>query len=110
MAPNGSSEIHDDAWQTDAYTWAGPLGRPPVVASTMIGHDCGSITFDARGRLVSVCVGLTGPELYMLDPSTLATLATFALPPRQSLPGRRARSSRTSPAAATSISMRTTAW
>jgi hypothetical protein len=86
MAPNGRSEIHDDAWQTDAYTWAGPLGRAPVVSSTLINHDCGSITFDAQGRLVSVCVGLAGPELYMFDPHTLATLATFALPPRQSVP------------------------
>jgi hypothetical protein len=86
MAPNGRSEIHDDAWQTDAYTWAGPLGRSPVVSSTLINHDCGSITFDAQGRLVSVCVGLAGPELYMFDPHTLATLATFALPPRQSVP------------------------
>ncbi len=52
----------------------------------MISRDCGSITFDSRGRIVSVCVGLAGPELYMFDPSTLATLATFDLPPRQSLP------------------------
>jgi hypothetical protein len=86
MAPNGRSEIHDDAWQTDAYPSAGPLGRAPVVSSTLVNHDCGSITFDAQGRLVSVCVGLAGPELYMFDPHTLATLATFALPPRQSLP------------------------
>jgi hypothetical protein len=86
MAPNGTSEIHDDAWQTDAYTRAGPLGRSPAISSTLINHDCGSITFDAQGRLVSVCVGLSGPELYMFDPHTLATLATFVLPPRQSLP------------------------
>jgi hypothetical protein len=86
MAANGVSEIHDDAWQTDAYTWAGPLGRDPVVNSALLAHDCGSITFDARGRIVSVCVGLSGPELYLLDPNTLATLSTFDLPPRQSLP------------------------
>ena len=86
MAPNGTAEIHNDAWQTDAYTWAGPLGRAPVVSSTLINHDCGSITVDAQGRLVSVCVGLSGPELYLFDAHTLATLATFALPPRQSLP------------------------
>jgi hypothetical protein len=86
MAPNGRSEIHGDAWQTDAYAWAGPLGRSPAVSSAMIARDCGSITFDARGRIVSVCVGVSGPELYMFDPATLATLATFSLPPRQSLP------------------------
>jgi hypothetical protein len=87
MAPNGESEIHDDAWQTDAYTWAGPLGRSPSLSSTLLTRDCGSIAFDSRGRLVSICIGATGPELYMFDPRTLATLAAFVLPPRQSLPG-----------------------
>jgi len=88
MAPNGRSEIHDDAWQTDSYRWSGPLGRSPQTFSSYLppGHDCGSITFDSRGRVVSVCVGLSGPELYMFDPSSLAVLATFALPPRQSAP------------------------
>jgi hypothetical protein len=83
MAPNGRSEIHNDAWQTDAYPWAGPFGRSPVTISAALGHDCGSVAFDARGRIVSVCVGLSGPELYMLDARTLATLASFTLPPRQ---------------------------
>ncbi len=87
MAPNGRSEIHDDAWQTDAIPWGGPLGRSPKTLSSMISRDCGSITFDARGRVVSVCVGVGGPELYMFDPHTLATLATFMLPPRQSISG-----------------------
>jgi hypothetical protein len=86
MAPNGRSEIHNDAWQTDAYLWAGPFGRSPVTISAQLGHDCGSVAFDAHGRIVSVCVGVGGPELYMLDAETLATLATFALPPRQGPP------------------------
>jgi hypothetical protein len=86
MAANGASEIHDDAWQTDAYTWAGPLGRSPQRRSTEISRDCGTVTFDRRGRLVSICIGLSGPQLYMFDPNTLATLATFNLPPRQSVP------------------------
>jgi hypothetical protein len=86
MAPNGRSEIHDDAWQTDTYRWTGPLGRSPITGSTALGHDCGSIAFDRRGRIVSVCVGPAGPELYMLDPNTLVVLATFALPPRRTKP------------------------
>jgi hypothetical protein len=88
MAANGSSEIHNDAWQTDAYTYGGPLGRSPLTYSAALApqRDCGSIAFDARGRLISVCVGVTGPQLYMFDPKTLDTLATFTLPPRQSLP------------------------
>jgi hypothetical protein len=86
MSPNGTSSIHNDGWQTNAFTWGGPLGRSPQEQSTMIIRDCGSITFDSQGRVVSVCVGASGPQLYMFDPNTLATLATFSLPPRQSVP------------------------
>ena len=35
-----------------------------------------------RGRIVTVCVGLEGPRLIMLEPGTLATLAAMPLPPR----------------------------
>jgi hypothetical protein len=94
MAPNGTSEIHDDEWQTDVNWWGGPLGRKPQTFSNYlaasgtpsIGRDCGSITFDRRGRVISICISLGGPQLYMFDPRTLATLATFTLPPRQSVP------------------------
>lgn len=84
MAVNGTSEIHDDAWQSDIYTWAGPLGRTPETFSSYLppGHDCGSVTFDSRGRVVAICISTSGPELYMFDPRTLATLATFSLPAR----------------------------
>src|SRR5204862_7471601 len=77
MAPNGESEIHDDGWQTDVSTWGGPLGSKPQTISSYIQHDCGSITFDSQGRVVSICVGASGPQLYMFDPHTLETLATF---------------------------------
>jgi hypothetical protein len=88
MAPNGQSEIHDDAWQTDVSTWGGPLGHAPQALSAALtpNRDCGSITFDRQGRVLSVCVGLSGPQLYMFDPNTLATLATYSLPPRQDVP------------------------
>ena len=84
MAVNGTSEIHDDAWQSDIYTWAGPLGHAPQTFSSYLppGHDCGSVTFDSRGRVVAICISASGPELYMFDPRTLATLATFSLPAR----------------------------
>jgi len=84
MAPNGTSEIHNDEWQTDVYRYGGPLGKAPQTFSSYLapGRDCGSITFDSRGRVIAICIGLPGPELYMFDPNTLATLATFQLPPR----------------------------
>jgi hypothetical protein len=86
MAPNGESEIHDDGWQTDVNWWGGPLGKAPQQVSSYLNRDCGSITFDHQGRVISICVGASGPELYMFDPNTLETLATFILPPRQHLP------------------------
>jgi hypothetical protein len=86
MAHNGTSEIHDDAWQTDVSRWGGPIGHKPQTISNYIQHDCGSITFDRKGRVISVCVGVPGPQLYMFNPKTLATMATFKLPPRQSVP------------------------
>jgi hypothetical protein len=90
MAANGVSEIHNDEWQSDIYRYEGPLGRSPQTFSNYlaigttpgIGRDCGSITLDSLGRVVSICISNTGPELYMFDPNTLATLATFSLPPR----------------------------
>ncbi|MDX6667165.1 MAG: hypothetical protein QOK04_545 [Solirubrobacteraceae bacterium] len=84
MAPNGLSNLHDDAYQTDSYAWLGPLGKDMVKLDTFqaIG-ECASITFDSAGRLVTVCVSLAGPTLALFDPQTLDRLATFALPPRQ---------------------------
>lgn len=90
MAANGVSEIHDDEWQSDVYSYGGPLGRSPQTFSNWLatsstpgpGRDCGSVTFDRQGRVVSICIGLAGPVLYMFDPNTLATLATYSLPPR----------------------------
>src|SRR5439155_743051 len=82
MAPNGRSNIHDDAYQTDTYVGLGPLGRNPEVLSTQQNAECGSLTFDSAGRVVTVCVGLEGPRLAMFDPATLDLLAVFPLPPR----------------------------
>jgi hypothetical protein len=87
MAPNDRSNLHNDAYQTDANIGPGPLGRDMRRVSTFQISDCASITFDSRGRLVSVCVGLFRPTLHMFDPRTLDDLASMALPPRQPDPG-----------------------
>jgi hypothetical protein len=83
MAPNGKSEIHVDAYQSDANRWSGPLGRSMEKLSTFQAAECASHTFDSAGRIVTVCVGLDGPRLLMFDPHTLDLLAAFPLPPRQ---------------------------
>jgi hypothetical protein len=82
MAPNGRSNLHDDAYMTDSYERSGPLGRAMGRTSTFLGRECASTAFDSRGRIVTVCVGLDGPQLELLDPHTLDTLAVFPLPAR----------------------------
>ena len=84
MARNGKSNIHNDAYMTDAYKWGGPLGRGIRVRSTFQDAECASVSFDSAGRIVSICVGLEGPKLVLIDPDTLATKATLPLPPRNS--------------------------
>src|SRR3954453_20760052 len=83
MAANGKSNIHDDAYQSDAYTWAGPLGYALRQTSTFQAQECASVTFDARGRIVTVCVGAARPTLELLDPHTLKKLASYPLPRRK---------------------------
>ncbi|MDQ3728610.1 MAG: hypothetical protein M3355_03360 [Actinomycetota bacterium] len=82
MAPNGRSNIHVDGYQTDANTIRGPLGET-TTDSIYFAHECASITFDSRGRIVTICVGLDRPVLTLMDPDTLMPLATYELPPRQ---------------------------
>ena len=88
MAPNELSNLHSDAWQTDTNRLPGPLGRDMKRVSASHNAVCGSVTFDSKGRIVTVCVGATGPSgtgggLFLLDPQTLDELAHYQLPPRQ---------------------------
>jgi hypothetical protein len=82
MAPNGKSTLHVDGFQTDVHQVPGPLGRDTVRASTFFAADCASVTFDSKGRIVTVCVSVSSVTLRMLDAGTLATLASFDLPAR----------------------------
>lgn len=83
MAPNDASNIHNDAYQSDTADLPGPLGRGMSRVSTFYAKECASVTFDSRGRIVTICVGLDRPQLKLLDRTTLAELATMDLPPRQ---------------------------
>ncbi len=85
MAANGGSNIHDDAYQSDAYNQAGPLGTNLKVTSTLFVQDCGSVTFDHAGRIVTVCVGVTGATMRLINPTTLATIASYTLPSRKNV-------------------------
>jgi hypothetical protein len=87
MARNDDSNIHDDAYQTDTADRVGPLGRATERVSTFYGAECASVTFDSRGRIETICVGVQRPTLKLLDPTTLDELASYDLPPRQNAPG-----------------------
>ena len=88
MTRNPWSNLHNDAYMTDAYEIPGPLGRGMTRRSTFLASDCASVTFDSRGRVVTICVGLDRPTLRILDPVTLTTLGSEPLPNRQPEPGR----------------------
>jgi hypothetical protein len=86
MAPNPRNNIHDDPYMSDTYRLPGPLGDG-AEPSALFTRECGSITFDSAGRIVTVCIGLDRPVLALLDPHTLQTLAAMPLPVRDLAPG-----------------------
>lgn len=84
MARNGASNIHNDAYQSDAYSGPGPLGRDLTVTGTQqVAAECASVTFDSAGRIVTVCVSPLGATLRLLDPKSLEQIASYELPPRE---------------------------
>jgi hypothetical protein len=89
MARNPRSNIHNDTWMTDAYQWAGPLGRnPSSMSNAMPPAVCGSLAFHTRGFIVSVCPSLgRGPQARVIDPNTLEILATYDMPNAPDPPG-----------------------
>lgn len=83
MAADGTSNIHNDAYQTDSYVGPGPLGHDLSVTSALFAGECASVTFDSRGRIVTVCVTPLGATLRLMDPTSLSTLASYELPRRE---------------------------
>jgi hypothetical protein len=82
FAANPNNNIHDDTWMTDAYARGGPSGSNLLTNFGMQPPSlCGSITFDKKGRIVTVCPSLVAaPTLRLVDPQTLAVLASYNLP------------------------------
>jgi hypothetical protein len=84
LAADAFSNVHNDAWMSDVYDIAGPLGRWPAMLSSTLQvarqstfpfFVCGTLTFDSRGRIVSTCLGPTESSLVLVDPYTLEVLA-----------------------------------
>jgi hypothetical protein len=84
LAPNGRSNMHNDAYGTNAYDWSGPRGRKPAVTSALYGvEECATQAFDSAGRIVALCGELSGPVLRLIDPTTLGVIAGMGLPARK---------------------------
>jgi hypothetical protein len=92
LALNPWNNVHNDAWMSDVYDIAGPLGRQPAILTSRLdaarrsaaspAFVCGAVTFDSRGRIVTTCgsrkgAAGSGPEssLVLIDPVTLEVLA-----------------------------------
>ncbi len=78
-----SSNIHNDAYMSDTYTHAGPLGIQPEVTSIDLGAICATITFDSHGRIITTCLNLTTATLFVLNADTLEILDSLELPYRE---------------------------
>jgi hypothetical protein len=81
LAPNPFSNLHDDTWMSNVYpTIAGPTAGASTAYGTYPPSVCGSLLFDARGRIVSVCPGAAGTQARIIDPTTLQVIGTYNLP------------------------------
>ncbi|WP_370247341.1 hypothetical protein [Nocardioides sp.] len=88
LSANGTSSMHNDAYSTDAYEVAGPLGRDLQVTSASYGvRECATAAFDSRGHLIGLCGDLAGFTLMSLDPDTLAPIDEVQLSERDLLSG-----------------------
>ena len=74
LAPNGKSNIHDDAYMSDTYETGGPLGRAPQVFSAFLGTMDEpqalpiSMAFDRYGRILLIPVGANSARLMWRRP------------------------------------------
>ena len=85
LAPNGSSNMHNDAYMTDTYEIAGPTGVNPqvLIKSHADGiNTCVTIAFDSLGRILTTSAVMLQYNILLLDPDSLEVLATYPLPPR----------------------------
>lgn len=81
MAANGRSNIHNDAYMTDAYTIAGPADDQLNITTTDLSRVCITIAFDRQGSIRTLCTGQDGKRaVYLLDPTTLQISAFYELP------------------------------
>lgn len=83
LSANGTSNCHNDTYMSDLYFTGGPLGKTPIVLSSMLATPTDPVTaplcmaFDQKGRIITTTTFTSAPQLLLIDPVTLATLAAF---------------------------------
>jgi len=86
LAANGKSNMHNDASMSDTYEVSGPLGIHPLVTLTRFADTrtnmCVTITFDSKGRILTVNARPDRYFILLVDPDTMKTLASYPLSPR----------------------------
>lgn len=84
MAPNGCSNMHNDAYMSDSYTWPGPAGGTLQIMRGRLDGLCATLTFTRESHIVTVSAAVTKVgvkrELLLLDGKTLEVLARTELP------------------------------
>lgn len=88
LAAVGSGTMHGDGFQSDTHPAAGPMGASLQVRSrrsgNWLGRQCSTYVFRSDGKAVSMCGGLAGFRIVLIDPETLEALAFHDLPMRPS--------------------------
>lgn len=91
LAQNPFSNYHNDTWMSDAYDIPAPLGKSPVTWSSNLAAardpgappnllHCGTIAFDSRGRIVTICSNPVQTTAVLVDPEKLSPLTWLNLP------------------------------
>lgn len=85
LAPNGRSNMHNDAYMSDSYEIAGPerIDADTRLKSYAAGiNTCATVVFDEAGRVVTTSAEMLSFSIRLVDPHTLESLADYPLPPR----------------------------
>lgn len=88
IAAGANATMHGDGGQSDTHLAAGPFGPGWEVRTRRSGNgmprQCSTFVHRTDGKVVAMCGGLSGFRMVLLDPDSLAALATFDLPIRPS--------------------------
>ena len=81
LAANGTSNVHNDAYMTDAYRIKGPVRDSLTITSLTLNRICITIAFDSEGRILTLGTGADGKRaVYLINAGTLEILDKYELP------------------------------